>query len=257
MITQRTIQTFSDKLKIDAFSIFREYIQLVFLSRFYTHKESEKIYFKGGTLVHFLLGSFRFSEDLDFTVTMKEEALHKLLQKTMEEVKWEIPSLSFQIINSAFDFSLSYRLKYTGEEFKFPLTIKLEFSLREKPLTTEVTVLQTEFPVSSYPLVVHLGWEEVLAEKIRALLTRGQGRDLFDTWFLFSKGVNIRLNYINEKMKWYKKKVTIKDIENNINDFDEKELKKDLGKFLPRDQRKIITHLKKTTLKYLSTLSSG
>jgi len=39
----------SRELKIDLFTIYREYLQILFLKYFYGQKESQKIYLKGGT----------------------------------------------------------------------------------------------------------------------------------------------------------------------------------------------------------------
>lgn len=55
-------------------------------------------------------------------------------------------------------------------------------------MTREQTILVPfDYPISPYPLVVHLSKEELLAEKIRALFVRGKPRDLFDLWFLLTK----------------------------------------------------------------------
>ena len=40
------------------------------------------------------------------------------------------------------------------------------------------------FPVGPYPQVAHLKIKELLAEKVRAILTRTRGRDIFDLYFL-------------------------------------------------------------------------
>jgi len=63
-------------------------------------------------------------------------------------------------------------LSYQEKNMKFPLNIHIEFSTREKPLTMKETILITPYPVILYPFIVHLDWEEILAEKIRALLKR-------------------------------------------------------------------------------------
>ena len=52
--------------------------------------------------------------------------------------------------------------------------------------------------------------KEILAEKIRALITRGQTRDLFDIYFLLKKGIKPEINLINKKLEYYKKKFTLK-----------------------------------------------
>jgi predicted nucleotidyltransferase component of viral defense system len=45
--------------------------------------------------------------------------------------------------------------------------------------------------------------EEILAEKIRAILTRVKARDVYDMWFLIKKGVKVNKKIINEKLGYY------------------------------------------------------
>jgi predicted nucleotidyltransferase component of viral defense system len=47
--------------------------------------------------------------------------------------------------------------------------------------------------------------EEILAEKVRAVLTRNRARDVYDLWFLHKKGTRFELNLVNDKLKYYKK----------------------------------------------------
>ena len=106
MMTPEQIKALSDKFQIDQFSILREYIQLIFLKYLYQIKESQHIWFKGGTAIHFLFGSFRFSEDLDFTTTIDtatiKKILHKAIKKAEKAIKQEtlIPSFFIKAILS-------------------------------------------------------------------------------------------------------------------------------------------------------------
>lgn len=54
MLNREQVQIFSKELKIDTFSVYREYLQLLFLKYFYDLKESNQVYFKGGTAIKFL-----------------------------------------------------------------------------------------------------------------------------------------------------------------------------------------------------------
>lgn len=45
--------------------------------------------------------------------------------------------------------------------------------------------------------------EEMLSEKVRACLVRGRPRDLYDIWFLQSKGIKLDGNMIIEKLRLY------------------------------------------------------
>ena len=106
MITQEQIKELAKKFQIDEFSIMREYIQLLFLKYLYEQKKSENIFFKGGTAIHLLYHSFRFSEDLDFTALEIPQKIEKLINEIMIRLEKEIGDLSLSD-NASKDNSLS------------------------------------------------------------------------------------------------------------------------------------------------------
>lgn len=251
MITAEQISELAKYFKIDETSIVREYLQLLFLRSFYTLKESQHVFFKGGTAIHFHYGSFRFSEDLDFSTQLSSSRIRQMLEETINDLKNEIAPLELGK-TSAQQNSFNSQLKF---KYKAPhiLTIRLEFSQREKALTKAVSAIETRFPLISYPLVVYLDAEELLAEKVRAILMRSKGRDFFDLWYLLSKGIVLRNDYIQEKMKWCRKSYKSKDLIRAVQQTKEKELYNDLAKFLPKNYRQVITDLKKNILQKLNT----
>jgi hypothetical protein len=242
MLSKEQVQIFSKELKIDSFSIYREYLQLLFLKYFYELPTSNQIYFKGGTAIKFLFGSFRFSEDLDFSSTLKEEEIKSLIQKATKNLSREI-SVSFKQEKSIAD-SFTGRIFQGISDFSFPLTVRLDISLREKPIYIENKYIETTFPISPYPLVEHLAVKEILAEKIRALIIRGKGRDLFDIWFLLSKKIEIDWDLVNLKMSFYNRKTNLNEIMTVIKEVPDQEIKKDLTKFLPLNQRESVKKVK-------------
>ncbi len=244
----------SRELRIDLFTIYREYLQILFLKYFYRQKESQKIYFKGGTGIRLLYGSFRFSEDLDFTSLVKKEELKELINKSIKELSLEVAGVRFKKVESIAD-SFSGKIFQELPEFKIPLTIRLDFSLREKPvLSVNSSYLETIFPVSPYPHVSHLKAEEILAEKIRAVLTRCRGRDIFDFWFLLTKKVPVNWNLVNKKMAIYKKKVSKEDLLRALEEFPQDEIKNDLTRFLPTNHRGLIKEIKKLAVEKIKAL---
>lgn len=254
MLDKETAQNLGRELKIDLFTIYREYLQLLFLKYFYNQKESRKIYFKGGTALRFLYDSFRFSEDLDFTSLTSEKKLEELIDKTLRTLNKEAAGVNFKRMESIAD-SFSGKIYQEIPEFRFPLTIRLDFSIREKPvLAGESSYIETIFPVGPYPQVSHLKTEELLAEKVRAILTRSRGRDIFDLWFLFSKKIPLDWNIINKKMALYKKKTSQEKLIKAVEEFPQDEIKNDLTRFLPVSHRNLVEEIKKLTLKKLKNL---
>lgn len=247
MISKQEIRDLSKRFDIDELTILREYFEVLFLSLLYSFKESSKIFFKGGTSIRLLLNSFRFSEDLDFTSLLKNSELINLIEKSFNKMEKIISNIKLKDIEKKRDSLITY-LSYFSLEQKYPLNIHMEFSIREEPIIMKESILETIYPITPYPVIVHLEWEEILAEKIRALMKRAKGRDLFDIWYLITKGVKINMNMVNKKMEYYNERVSIEDIANKIKNFDEKNLYLDLAKFLPRGHRKIIKDLKNLIL---------
>src|SRR4030066_850711 len=82
MLNYAFIEQKAKESQIDKITIFREYWQLLILQKIYLTRGSEHFIFKGGTAIRFLFGSFRFSEDLDFTLTVKKEFGEKIIKDT-------------------------------------------------------------------------------------------------------------------------------------------------------------------------------
>lgn len=254
MLNYNFILKKAENENIDRVTIEREYWQLLFLQRLYQEKNTEKIFFKGGTAIRFLFNSFRFSEDLDFTSIASKIDSENIFQsvfnffitkspKTIEIKKERIP------VNLC-EISLRYRFLFFPMNSNQKVSIRIDLSLREKPITNESSVLVPfDYPISPYPLVVHLKAEELLAEKIRAIITRAKPRDLFDIWFLRTKQISIDEKMIGKKMKYYPgSKFSYNKLAEIINGYEEKELKQDLNQFLPSQYRNFYKTIKKETL---------
>lgn len=253
MLDKTIAQNLAKELKIDLFTIYREYFQLLFLKYFYSQKESEKNYFKGGTALRFLYDSFRFSEDLGFTSLISEDKIKILVDKTLQNLSKEAETVIFKKIKPMAN-SFSGKISQKLPEFSFPLTIRLDFSLREKPINVDSSYLETIFPIGPYPQISHFKIEELLAEKIRAILVRIRGRDIFDLWFMLSKKISIDWNLVNKKMALYKKKADLKELIKKIEKFPEEEIKNDLTRFLPLTHRHLVKEIKNLTLEKLRSL---
>lgn len=240
--------------RIDTVTILREYWQLLFLQKLYEHKESKEIFFKGGTAIRFLYNSFRFSEDLDFTSIGKKEEIELLLLKVFryfrDNTNFSLEFKKERVFVKFEEESLKYRFLFQPKKSSQKVSIRFDVSFREKPLTKEETVLiPFDYPISPYPLVLHLNSAEILAEKIRALFIRSKPRDLFDVWYLLTKKIAIDEKILKKKFKLYPgvsfNKNNFKKI---IEAYDEDGLKKDLNQFLPENFRHFYKSLKKSTL---------
>lgn len=250
MITKEQLQSLSRDLKIDSFTVFREYLQIIFLNFLYQEKNSEKIFFKGGTSLRLLFASPRFSEDLDFSTMLPQKTLDKLLLKVVKNIQKEIIGLSLKFIWQGKD-SFRYRLNYNGEYFKFPLNIRLDFSLEKNFLPPDNSSITSLIPVSAFAIILHLNREEIFAEKIRAFMVRAKGRDIFDIWYLLAKGIVLQDLIVKNKLKKIGLKFNKNVLLKKINEYSIKKLEMDLAKFLPKHLRKIVPQLKQIVLERL------
>lgn len=238
MITRDQIKNLSQTFQIDEVSIFREYLQLIFLSYLYQEKGANKIFFKGGTALRLLFGSPRFSEDLDFSTDYSNLEITGLVKNIEKKMNRELPNLTIELWHRGKE-GIRFRITFREENFKYPISIRLDFHQQRVMAETKISTLTTQFPMMIFPQVFYLSGKSILAEKFKALGSRMKGRDVFDIWFLLSRGINIG-------------KIDKKAVK-NIANFPQPLLEKDLGKFLPRSQKQIIPNLKDEAIKLLQS----
>ncbi len=246
MITKDQLNLFAKKNKTNETVVFREYLQLLFLNALYITAGSEKIYFKGGTAIHLILKSPRFSEDLDFTVELEESDFINLISKVFEKLSKE-ENISFK-----------ERKTITGKRFlltaappfiDYKAFVHLDFSFREKVITPEKSIIKSDFPILFTSYIYHLSAEELLAEKIRAILTREKGRDLYDLWYLLTRNTPLNEKMIVKKLEYYQiNKFEREKILKRVGSFSEKDFILDLKPFVSFDEReklgKFLAYLK-------------
>ena len=250
MINRDQLNELVRKYHTNETTVAREYLQHLFLSVFYQFLDSNGVMFKGGTALHLIFGASRFSEDLDFTVSLTEGNFLKLL------------GIVFKEVGAFGDISFKERKTFAGKRFlltaklsviKFPVFINLDFSFREKSVLFEKTTIQTEYPILYKSYVYHYSKEEIFAEKIRAILTREKGRDIYDLWYLLNIGVKVDQILIKDKVKYYNlEDVQKRDILTRINNFSEKKFIEDLRPFVAEQERNRLRELFHFIVDYLT-----
>src|SRR3989344_1819427 len=251
MMTKDQIVLLSRKHKINESVIYREYLQLFFLNVLYSFNQSKKVFFKGGTAIHLIYKAPRFSEDLDFTVELQEDIFLSLLKDI------------FQRMSSQEHVDFKKRKTIAGKRFlltaypsvlPYKTFINLDFSFREKVLQPQKSIIQTDYPVIFTSYLYHLSKEEIFAEKIRALLTRRKCRDIYDLWYLSTRGVVINSDLVQAKAKYYKlENITKEKIVERISQFSEKDFILDLTPFIPLHERTRLPHFFAYIKNYLKT----
>jgi predicted nucleotidyltransferase component of viral defense system len=159
------------------------------------------VVFKGGTALRKMyFPTYRFSEDLDFTVIRPAE--ERDLQAMVATVCRYVESTSGVRMSIALwkqtrdvvdEEAYRVRLAYIGPLGQIgtePSRITLDLTLYER-LVLPAEQRSVVHPYSDAPVepryVPTYALEEMLAEKLRALLRRCYPRDLYDVWFLLKQ----------------------------------------------------------------------
>ncbi len=248
MITQEQLQKLTREFKINKTVVAREFVQITFLKELYTQNFSKDLFFKGGTAIRLLYGGHRFSEDLDFTFMLEE----KEFEKSME--------ILFSALSNRYPFKFKERSSITGKTYLLtaqipvvePLVyVRLDFSAREDVLEPTNSILKTRYPVIVQNFIRSLSKDEILAEKVRALMTRNKHRDLYDLWILQDLGGVLKPNLIKKKLNYYGEKMDRKKILARLEEFSKEEFVVDLRPFVSLNERDKLGDLFDYVIAYL------
>lgn len=208
MISLEELNEVKEKRKTNLYYEEKEYLQYIFLNAI--SKYPDNFVFKGGTCLRICFGLERASEDLDFSANIRinkiKEIVHKCLNSFgLLNIKYDIYS------EKEFKGNLRIEIRFQGPLFaerqSSTNTLKIDFN-KTKVKNKAVKVVQKLFSdVPMFTLVV-LDEKEILAEKIRALVNRGEPRDLYDVWMLLNKNVKIDKKLISGKLKEEKSKLS-------------------------------------------------
>lgn len=211
MIPQRDLSLLSSRLakrggrRIPETVLERSYCLSWFLVGLSRSPLRDRLAFKGGTaLKKCYFGDYRFSEDLDFTLTEEsswneiERGLDTAFEETQQAsgVEIRLDRVDRHSHENSHSFYLAYEgplPRGPGKSIKTDITIheRIGFPPEERPILRgydEYRDLPENARVHVYSL------NEIAAEKTVALLDRARNepRDLYDLWFLTANG-HVRL----------------------------------------------------------------
>lgn len=212
MIPQRDLSLLSNRLakqgsrRIPETILERDYCLSWFLVGLSRSPLRDRLAFKGGTaLKKCYFGDYRFSEDLDFTLTTETswEELEQGLAAAFKEthtacgIVIRLDHVDRQTHANSHMFYLAYEGPLpagTGKSIKTDITIRerIVLPLDDRPVLRgyeEYRDLPQDAQVHVYSL------NEIAVEKIVALMDRArtEPRDLYDLWFLTANG-HVRLS---------------------------------------------------------------
>jgi predicted nucleotidyltransferase component of viral defense system len=190
MIRPAEIQRKANKDTVRDTQIEKDYI-LSWILTGIAHNESLSriLVFKGGTVLKkFHFEDYRYSEDLDFTLTDAKSnvEIKNAFEKSFQYVKDEA-----NIVFSIKDFgehetgNINFYIAYNGPLGGAGKQVKVDIS-RDEILMFEIETKKI-FSIYSDQVESYLqcySLPEVMTEKMRSLLSRQQPRDFYDLWYL-------------------------------------------------------------------------
>ncbi len=193
MIQQGELKKIAGLARVEVTQIEKDYILSWILFGISKHDRLSKVLaFKGGTVLKKIyFEDYRYSEDLDFTLLedkLTNEEIFSDFEQVFAFVKDEAnidlaKGEDAEHVSGSINFYISYTGplggKAANKEVKVDITRKetLEFA----PVIRSVFIHYSdikEFEILCYTL------EEVLIEKMCAIMGRTQPRDLYDLWYL-------------------------------------------------------------------------
>ncbi len=182
----------------------KDYMLKLFLNYYYGRYDDAV--FKGGTCLRYVFGTRRFSEDLDFDIIVSPSVMEGQVIRTLNEIKLIGIDSGF-IRNERFKDAFTCDVWFHGPLYRGSKQTRNRFRIdagrRGGILNpTRWVLIPSEYPETRNRILVRtMDEEEILAEKVETLLSRGKGRDLYDVWFLLNSGVGFNMDIFLEKMK--------------------------------------------------------
>jgi len=224
MITKEELRRISRMVGMKPHQQEKHYLQTLILRSLYSKFNP---IFKGGTALMFSYGLNRFSEDLDFTQSEKELDGQDIIETIIGDLEYIGIASSFRIITDN-AISFSFRIGAEGPLFTREIErcyVRLEISKREKVILDP----RTFFIEGPYPDMLPfsttiLNPVEMIAEKIRAIVTRNRARDVYDLWYLM-KDIDLKNkssmypsmnSLVNVKLGYYNRKLDVDELERYI-----------------------------------------
>lgn len=141
----------------------------------------QSLVLKGGQALRHIYGSGRLSKDVDYVSSRRLDFAALRQHLSIRYPRLRLPSQPAGPTR----YGLTVRpIAYTGP-LNVPGTVEVEISYREDAVLEPRPMLYQSPFRDPFPVAV-MDLHEMVAEKVRALYQRGNPRDLFDLWFIYS-----------------------------------------------------------------------
>jgi predicted nucleotidyltransferase component of viral defense system len=185
-------------------NLLREYLQYKILEAIFESPLADKLIFMGGTCIHMVHGSPRFSEDLDFDNPGIGHHDFKTLSQNVKRAL-ELQGYTVELKNTYQDAFRAY-LRFPGLLHAVGISghrdEKLLIQIDTEPQKVQYNpdkFILNKFDVFSRINIVPA--DILLAQKIYCIFNRSRpmGRDFFDVVFLLGKS-NVNFDYLSQKL---------------------------------------------------------
>lgn len=205
MLSRAEIERVAETLtRGDAGQAEKLYLQDIILETV-SRETADQLVFMGGTALLKFYQLDRFSEDLDFTA-QDQISVAEVVGKAVRDLENYGATIEDRRDDET-DEMASTRLGiqgplYTGDRRSLCF-IRIEVNTRSTASLVRTRRYNPLFrDVPSFELAV-LDEEEILAEKVRALMTRHAPRDLYDIYHLLERSVRLDPALVQEKLDYY------------------------------------------------------
>ena len=165
-------------------------------------REIPRLVFKGGTAVYKFHGLDRFSEDLDFSGDLREQDVKKIAAYLKNF--GALTETKSRTVGGGILATLRIRgFLYSGtaqSECSLRIDVNRKSDMLFDPDRRAFSSLYPDIPSFSIDVMRQ---DEILAEKICAILTRDRARDVYDVHFLSRKGISVDLKSVNAKLSYF------------------------------------------------------
>lgn len=219
-MNQKEIIRISKEKKVPKTTIDKDWVLGHFLNAMFSYEEiKQNFVFKGGTFLSKChVENYRFSEDLDFTLIDPDFIIDKTLINSIIKIASKNSGAKFHLHqlkkqnHKNIPQGYNIIIKFWGADHKprqpvLPVSrwqtkIELDISFTEKIIfgieNRNIFHNYSDKHIFDGALVSCYSINEILTEKIRALMQRNRPRDCYDIWFLCKKHPDLDLKIIRE-----------------------------------------------------------
>ena len=198
MIPREEISRLSARFRINETVLEKDYVLTWILLGIEDSDLYSSLAFKGGTALKTIyFPQYRYSEDLDFTL-LKEIDTEKLLEDftTLLSGISESQGIQLSLLPEKMevrDNSITLYVVFVGplQARMGKRSIKVDFTKSEKIIyKVEPRKVRSHYSDAIEKKVLVYSLEEILTEKLCAIIGRTEPRDLYDIWYLFEKDLD-------------------------------------------------------------------